>query len=389
MESVALRAIDSAQRAEIAYCKFITPNDTGQTGGHQAGYHLHIDSWPLFFDSPGQKGSNKERFVKIRWQDSFETDSRFIYYGVGTRNEYRVTRFGRGFPFLKEENVGDLLVLCRFSGDYFEAYVLQTDEETEEFLSAFGLSPTQTNRILPGQAAVTGEEQLLQCFLTFIKSLSDDFPATESMANHSRRCFMRAYGVTTRDVTRSPDSHLVKWIEAEYQLFKAIENHLYGERIKVPFESVEELVGFANTILNRRKSRAGKSLEHHLSEIFKISELSFSTQGITEGNKKPDFIFPSIAAYHDSNFDPSRLTFLASKTTCKDRWRQILNEADKVQIKYLFTLQQGISSNQMAEMNSSGVRLVVPAPYLKSFPPEYRGTIYTLDKFIAEVRAKA
>src|SRR5690606_41593570 len=84
------------------------------------------------------------------------------------------------------------------------------------------------------------------------------------------------------------DSHLIGWIEAEYQLFKTIENHLYGERIKVPFESVEELVEFANIILNRRKSRAGRSLEHHLSEIFRISELSFSAQGVTEGNKRPD-----------------------------------------------------------------------------------------------------
>ncbi|HLT72112.1 MAG TPA: type II restriction endonuclease [Cyclobacteriaceae bacterium] len=388
MESVALRAIDSAQRADIAYCKFITPNDTGQTGGHQAGYHLHIESWPLFFDSPGQKGANKDKFVRIRWQDSFETESRFIYYGAGTRNEYRLTRFGKGFPFLKEENVGDLLVLCRFGEDYYEAYVLQTDDEIEEFLSAFGLSPTQTNRIIPKQVAVTAEEQLLQCFLTFIESLTHEFPATELMAYHSRRCFMRAYSITIRDVARNPDSHLIGWIEAEYQLFKTIENHLYGERIKVPFESVEELVEFANIILNRRKSRAGRSLEHHLSEIFRISELSFSAQGVTEGNKRPDFIFPGIDAYHDSNFDPSRLTFLASKTTCKDRWRQILNEADKIQTKYLFTLQQGISSNQLAEMYSSGVRLVVPAPYLKSFPPEHRDAIYTLDKFIAEVQAK-
>src|SRR5690606_25688748 len=43
---------------------------------------------------------------------------------------------------------------------------------------------------------------------------------------------------------------------------------------------------------------------------------------------------------------------------------------------------------QLAEMYSSGVRLVVPAPYLKSFPPEHRDAIYTLDKFIAEVQAK-
>jgi type II restriction enzyme len=389
MESTALKAIDSAQRAEVAYCKFITPNDTGQTGGHQAGYHLHIDSWPLFFDSPGQKGTNKDRFVKIRWQHNLETESRFIYYGVGTRNEYRLTRFGKGFPFLREENVGDLLVLCRIEKDYFEGYVLQTDEETEEFLSAFGLSPTQTNRIIQRQTQFTPEDRLLKCFLAFIQSLNHEFPTTESMAWQARDCFMKAYGVSVHEVAKNPDAHLIKWIDTEYQLFKTIENQLYGERIRVPFATVEELVEFANTILNRRKSRAGKSLEHHLDEILKIAGLTFSTQCVTEGNKKPDFIFPSIEDYHNPRFDSSRLTFLASKTTCKDRWRQILNEADRIQIKFLFTLQQGISSNQLREMYDSGVRLVVPAPYVGSFPKEYRSEIYTLDRFIKEVRAKS
>src|SRR5690606_6579351 len=116
--------------------------------------------------------------------------------GVGTRNEYRLTRFGRGFPFLRDEVVGDLLVLCRFGKDYYEAYVLQTDEETEEFLTAFGLSPTETNRIIEKDARMTSEQQLLQCFMAFVRSLSSDFPDTESMAYHARRCFMIAHGVS-------------------------------------------------------------------------------------------------------------------------------------------------------------------------------------------------
>ena len=43
-------------------------------------------------------------------------------------------------------------------------------------------------------------------------------------------------------------------------------------------------------ILNRRKSRAGKALENHLSELFDIWKISYTSQGITEQNKKPDFI---------------------------------------------------------------------------------------------------
>ena len=32
-----------------------------------------------------------------------EMPPRFIYYGQGTRNEYRITNFGRDFPFLTYE----------------------------------------------------------------------------------------------------------------------------------------------------------------------------------------------------------------------------------------------------------------------------------------------
>ena len=148
---------------------------------------------------------------------------------------------------------------------------------------------------------------------------------------------------------------------------------------------MEDLVKSANTILNRRKSRAGKSLEHHLEEIFRIAELAFQTQVTTENNKKPDFLFPNIEAYNDPKFDNKKLILLAAKTTCKDRWRQILNEADRIETKHLFTLQQGISKNQLEEMKKYNVQLVVPKAYVSSFPPEYRTDLLILERFVKKV----
>ena len=183
-----------------------------------------------------------------------------------------------------------------------------------------------------------------------------------------------------------PDNELLNWIATEFDLFKAIENSRYGEIIRNPFPSVDELIKTANTILNRRKSRAGKSLEHHLSEVFNIWNLSYTSQAITEQNKKPDFIFPNIETYFAEPVGSSKLVFLGAKTTCKDRWRQIVGEADRIPRKHLFTLQQGISGNQLKEMKSAGVTLVVPKPYLTSFPRDYREDIWTLDKFVKHVK---
>ena len=101
MENIASKVIADTANSERIFCKFLSANDTGETGGHQSGIYIPKNFVPLIFDTPGIKGQNKEEFNKIKWQDDFETDAHFKYYGQGTRNEYRITGFGRNFPFLK------------------------------------------------------------------------------------------------------------------------------------------------------------------------------------------------------------------------------------------------------------------------------------------------
>lgn len=382
------KAIKAVQNSELSFSKYITANDTGSTGAHQAGFHISKNAWSLFFETEGEKGSNKDKFITIKWQDDFETDSRFIYYGVNTRNEYRLTRFGRGFPFLADENIGDLLIICKKTDDYYEAFVLHTDEDIDDLFAALNISSNNTGGIIPKTFETSAEDRLYQCFITFLKSLKVDFPTTYELATNARECYNNAFTITEKIIRANPDKEILQWLDAEFQLFKTLENDRYSKRIQSPFKTVEELVETANTILNRRKSRAGKSLEHHLGEVFKTFELKFETQVITEDKKRPDFLFPNILAYSDNGFDEKKLTVLASKTTCKDRWRQILNEADRIKIKHLFTLQQGISKNQLEEMYKYDVCLVVPKQYVKSFPENFRDRILTLEGFIKHVQVK-
>lgn len=109
--------------------------------------------------------------------------------------------------------------------------------------------------------------------------------------------------------------------------------------------------------------------------------------GVTiEAGKKPDFLFPSLAAYNDPSFDSSKLKMLAVKTTCRDRWRQILNEADRVQTKHLLTLQEGVSENQFNEMQRAKVQLVVPKALHRSYPKSVQPHLQTVESFIGDVR---
>jgi len=387
METILNKAIQSAQQSDIVFSKYITSNDAGSTGGHQSGFHIHKQAWPLFFDTEGEKGANKDKFITIRWQDDFETDSRAIYYGSGTRNEYRLTRFGKGFPYLSDENIGDLLIISKKQDTFYEAFVLSADEDIEGFFTAMNMSSMETNGIIPKQFEITSQELLINCFESFIASLRVDFPTTIDIASTARNCYNRVYKITEAIIKTNPDREILRWVETEFQLFKSIENKRYSEKIKTPFSSVEELIVTANTILNRRKSRAGKSLEHHLAEVFSTFSLAFDSQAVTEDNKKPDFLFPGMEEYFNPKYDRNKLAVLASKTTCKDRWRQILNEADEIKTKHLFTLQQGISKNQLDEMYKSDVQLVVPKAYLTSFPEEYRGKILTLEMFVGHIQA--
>ena len=385
--SAATQAIQTAMSGQLTFTKFLAANDTGLTGAHQAGIYISKPSIPLLFDEPGIKGQNKEKWVKVNWQDDFETDTRFIYYGQGTRNEYRITNFGRGFPFLRAEYTGALFVITKIDDENYKGYVLNTEDEIDEFLSAFGLTPAETNRLIElsrTDASIREQAAIDQ----FIGGLTVDFPSSDIMSSAAR---VISYAVLlNKTITVSdPDKAILQWTEQEYKLFRALEQARYGNTVASGFSTVDDFVALANQVLNRRKSRAGKSLEHHLAAVFDENHIQYTAQAVTEGNKRPDFIFPSEVAYHDFSFPVSKLTSLAAKTTCKDRWRQILNEADRLRDgrKYLCTLQQGISSMQMDEMEAERVTLVVPKAYISTYPRDKQDRIWSLHKFVDYVKA--
>ena len=381
-------AIAKVQSAKHAFCRFITANDTGKTGSHQAGFYIPKCAATILFSTPGQKGENKDKYTSIKWQDDFTTESRFIYYGRGTRNEYRITRFGKHFPFFEEDNVGNLLIITQQDEHDYQGFVLQSDQDIEDFLAFFNLSPGMTNQLIESIHPDTTDERLLEARIHDAISTYEDFPETSSMAKLARDIYNQIHKIKETEICNFPDEILLKWVDTEYVLFRNLEEKIYAPFYSTPFANCQELINFSNSILNRRKSRAGKSLEHHLATLFTAAGLEYEEQAITEDNKKPDFLFPSGKAYHNLLFPADKLVFLGAKTTCKDRWRQVLNEANRIETKYLFTLQQGISKNQLREMRNENLKLVVPNPYRSSFDREFQPEIETLASFINMVKAK-
>lgn len=378
------QVIQSVLESELAFCKFLSANDTGATGGHQSGILVSKSAKDILFGQSLEGETILKRTVKIIWQDDLRTESSFTYYK--SKNELRITKFGRGFPFIKPEQTGALFVFIKQSEDDYKGYFLETDEQIEEFLSTFSISPTQTNTLIDINR-VQPETQEKIAIEEFIRGLQVEFPLSHEMSAAAREIQNKVYN-HMEYVCVNPDMKIIDWTNMEYTLFRALEHARYGDIISKGFGSVEDFVSVANMVLNRRKSRAGKSLEHHLAAIFDGNGIRYTPQAVTEGNKKPDFIFPSQEDYHNIDFPTEKLISLAAKTTCKDRWRQVINEANRLRErpKYLCTLQQGISPAQMDEMQEENVILVVPKPYISTYPANKRDRIWTLAKFVNYVK---
>src|SRR3546814_12473107 len=94
------------------------------------------------------------------------------------------------------------------------------------------------------------------------------FPQTKVFAEYARSTLG---DVDCRD---DPDQALMAWMEREEILFRTLERHLVKERLEQGFsaERIEEFIAFSLSVQNRRKSRVGYSLEHHMEVVFTRSD---------------------------------------------------------------------------------------------------------------------
>ena len=220
-----------------------------------------------------------------------------------------------------------------------------------------------------------------------VERFGNSFPSTREFSAFARSLVVDA------DPVSQPDDTLLKWYEREEALFMCMERILIQDRLQTGFiigntVDVESFIKFSLSVNNRRKSRAGFSLENHLEALFSVQNIRYSRTPITENRSKPDFIFPSIELYRNMSYPAAQLTMLGAKTTVKDRWRQVLEEADRIDRKHLITLEGAISENQTCEMISRNLQLVVPKPIHESFSEVQQTWLYSVEDFLSEVRER-
>lgn len=139
------KAIDAVTKNELNFFKFLRPNEVGATGSHQSGILISKASHQIMFDGPSPK-IKTERTVNITWPNGRVSDCHFKYYD--SKNEFRITNFGKNFDYLTPKSLGGLFILSMLDYDNYEGYFLFEESEIGEFLKEFNLSKTEDNRLI-------------------------------------------------------------------------------------------------------------------------------------------------------------------------------------------------------------------------------------------------
>lgn len=308
------------------------------------------------------------------------SESRYTLYNareaVPGRSEYRLYYEGDAF---RGAETGDLLVLFRDrESTDLRAIVAPAGSKSEaELLRMLEVSPgadlegfhfveprRATERDADGADDAIGAKASLrsQSYAPWDHRLfaeaveSGVFPSTREMATAGQEL------ASARDVTDDPDAHLVAWLDAETELFYAIRQWLLkGELEKMVSTgiSVSDVLEWSQRHHQAARSRMGDSLQHHFAKLLDLSDISYTAQCRTEGARKPDFVLPGCREYHDVAYPAAQLRMVACKSTIRERWPQVLLEAERIDDKFLLTLDRRLSPQVIRDM--TGARLY---PYL-------------------------
>jgi hypothetical protein len=337
-------------------------------------------------------------------QEPIQDEGDFTFYDARAktadrtgRSEWRFYYYGN---FLSCANIGDWFFLARSQSGRLFGLVFQQDSAWLRAAQAlFGVQTSTSSFDIVSRETLDKQQlELLRRQILAELDLEVAVPARptdeELMLAKYGRMFpttkeMSAFARTQVEVDiKQPDEVLIRWLDREEELFRALENVIISERLKPGFKSVDEFIAYSLSVQNRRKSRMGFALQNHLAEVFTQQRLQFTAQARTEGNNRPDFIFPGEEQYHDGGFDAALLVMLGVKSTSKDRWRQVLTEADRIRQKHLCTLEPSISTKQTDEMVRQELTLVVPATLHETYTQDQRRWLLSVGRFIEFARKK-
>lgn len=333
-------------------------------------------------DDPEQATSAE---VAVTWYDSRE---RQLHRSAEFRLYYEDNRA------IEMASAGDLIVVAITTDGRMAVILAPAGSITEsQLIWLFGLELLPENQVfVPGDVEAPGPDRARLAAQQILAAVGIDAVRTDPGALDQLLAKFPAGLPSTREfsafarsmvqdagIERDPDRAVVAWMEEEESLFKTFERHLLADRVSRGFADVDEFIELAKSVQNSRKSRAGHALENHVDYIFRVHGIRFDRHAETEPGARPDFLFPGAREYHNREYP---LHMLAAKSTCKDRWRQVLAEAELIPDKHLLTLEAGISVRQTDEMRRHRLTLVVPTDIQSTFEDSQRQKLMSVRSFV-------
>ena len=106
-----------------------------------------------------------------------------------------------------------------------------------------------------------------------VAKFGNAFPSTKEFSKFARES-------VEADPINDPDGTLLQWFDREEKMFKCMERYLIQERLIRGFNTdnkvdVDAFIQFSLSVNNRRKSRAGLSLENHLEALFEKHKIKY------------------------------------------------------------------------------------------------------------------
>jgi hypothetical protein len=392
--------------------KTLSRVEVNSTSSHQHEFHAGKLRRVLGFGTEPVKGELVILFYLRDDEDPELVEDRFTLYDArvaqtGRGPEWRLYYESGKIQELAEE--GDLLVIYRPSAheNRLHALVARRGTQFEQRLRHaldLGDFGAITLFIPPGPQPPR-EEDANQLALAIIA------PADVDEAEILRKHPLYLAAVQSREVPRTremaraaleiviarngekvdPDVYLTHALEEESALFFAIERVIGNMELKELVESgaqVDEVLTFAMSKLQSRRSRRGQSLQNHVEILLNRAGIPNTPQCETEKGEKPDFIIPSCRAYHDPAYPDERLRMVGCKSKLRDRWRQYLNEAQRVNPKFHVSVDDALSDDVIERMNDSGLRMFMPAEAIEKHysGSRFRSLIGTIGDLLEELR---
>ena len=127
------------------YEKILTRNDTGETGGHQAGIAVPKKNQKLldFFPSLDGKQFNPDAWIVCIDPDEVQWNMRYIYYNgktfsppKSTRNEYRITHMTKLFSRWGAQSGDSVVFSSTDNPDVFKVRIKHYKNFKEESATA-------------------------------------------------------------------------------------------------------------------------------------------------------------------------------------------------------------------------------------------------------------